>query len=301
MYTYSAYQFTFSSELFLPELCSVDDSIVTEQPLISLVYGHARRDSVTNACIESLYYSLHPEACWFEIPNITRFLIQQGRHIIVEPCPGVDEESVRLFLYTICIPLVLIYHNFFLLHGGAIDWGGQGVAFLADFGQGKSTILASFLKRADCFLSDDMCVLTPKGEIVPGFAYIQLQEDAIRQLDIDPTELKLTRPAVQKWFVPVKLASDSQPVLLKTIYMLNPTHRLDVQLTPLLGLRKVQYLKKYIYQPLFVKGLGKDLAYFHHCAVIASRTTAIYVERPKQGFSWHEFAHIIEQDMLECL
>jgi hypothetical protein len=247
--------------------------------------------------VQGLFYHLEPETCWLEVPNVTRFLIKHGRQIIVEPFPGVDEASLRLFLYTICMPLVLIYHNFFLLHGAAIHWGEQGVAFLTNFGQGKSTLLASFLKRSDCFLSDDICVLTPDGGILPGLPFIQLREDALKKLDIDSSALKLIRPGVQKWFVPVPQVGYSQPVLLKTVYMIHPTHRPDVQLTPLVGLRKVQYLKKYTYQPTFVKGLGKDLFYFHQCAALAARITVTQVERAKQGFPWHEFAHLIEQDI----
>jgi len=305
MYTYSAYQFILSSELLLPELSSVNDSIGKKHSPLSLVFGHARRESVPNARIQGLYYHIQPEACWLEIPNITRFLIKQGRQIIIEPFSGIDEESLRLFLYTICIPLVLIYHNYFLLHGSAIHWGEQGVAFLANFGQGKSTLLASFLKRADCFLSDDICVLTQDGVILPGLPFLQLREDAIKKLDIDSTRLKLIRPRVQKWWVSAQQVLPSQPVLLKTAYMINPTNRPDVQLTPLVGLRKVQYLKKYTYQPLFVRGLGKELFYFHQCAALAARITANFVERAKQGLSWHDFANLMEQDLksrvLACL
>lgn len=305
MYTYSAYQLILSSELHLPELSSMDHLTEKASPKISIVFGHARRESVPNARVEGLFYRIQPEVCWLEIPNITRFLIKEGRQIIVEPFSGVDEDSLRLFLYTACIPLVLIYHNFFLLHGGAIHWEEQGVAFLTNFGQGKSTLLASFLKRADCFLSDDICVLNQEGLILPGLPYLQLREDAIKKLDIDSTTLKWIRPNVQKWWIPVQQGPYSQPVFLKSVYMINPTNRPDVQLTPLLGLRKVQYLKKYTYQPLFVKGLGKDLFYFHQCAALAARVTATYVERAKQGFPWHDFAHLIEQDLQrkvrECL
>lgn len=305
MHTYSAYQFIISSELLLPELPSVDDLIATDSPSISLIFGRARRESVPNALVQGLYYHIQPEIGWIEIPNITRFLIKEGRQIIVEPFPGVDEASLRLFLYTVCIPLVLIYHNFFLLHGGAIQWGDQGVAFLADFGQGKSTLLASFLKRADCFLSDDICVLNQDGVIFPGLPFLQLQDDALNQLDIDRTRLNLIRPAVNKWYVPVQHVVCSQPVLLKTVYMINPSNRPDVQLTPLLGLRKIHHLKKHTYQPLFVKGLGKDLFYFHQCAALAARIKVIDVERAKQGLPGHEFAHLIKQDLqsrvLECL
>ena len=290
--------------MLLPELSLVDDSRESHSPQISRVWGRARRESVSDARIQGLYYHIQPKACWLEIPNITRFLIKQGRQIIVEPFPGVDEDSLRLFLYTVCIPLVLIYHNFFLLHGGAIHWGKQGVAFLANYGQGKSTLLASFVKRADCFLSDDICVLNQDGVIFPGLPFLQLQEDALKKLEIDSTSVKMIRPTVQKWFVPVEPVFYSQPVLLKTVYIINPSNRSDVQLTPLVGLKKVQYLKKYTYQPLFVKGLGKDLFYFHQCAALAARTTAIYVERTKQGLPWHEFAYLIEQDLqsrvLEC-
>ena len=304
MYIYSAYQLIISSQLPLPELCSVDDSIGKEQPSISIIFGHARRESVHHEGVQGLNYHIEPEACWLEIPNISCFLIKQGRQIIVEPFPGADEDSLRLFLYTICLPLVLIYHNFFLFHGGAIHWGEQGVAFLAHFGHGKSTLLASFLKRNSSFLSDDICVLNQEGFILPGFPHLQLREDVIQNLGIEKTALKLIRPTLKKWFVPVHPVFHSQPSLLKIVYIINPTNQPDFLLTPLVGLKKIHYLKKYTYHPIFVKGLGKDLLYFHQCALLAARTSVICVDRAMQGFQWDEFANLIEQDLqnkvLEC-
>ena len=310
MYTYSAYQLIISSELLLPELCPIDDSMGKDQPPISIVFGHARRESVEQGGVKSLYYHIQPESCWFEIPNVTRFLIQHGRHIIVEPFPGVDDDSLRLFLYTICLPLVLIYHDFFLFHGGALHWGEEGVAFFANFGQGKSTLLASFLKdfqlqhRAPSFLSDDICVINQDGFLLPGFPYIQLREDVIKKMAIDQTKLKLIRPTLKKWFVPVEQAFSSQPSLLKIIYIINPGPRPDVLLTPLVGLKKIQYLRKYTFHPLFVKGLGKDRLYFKQCASLAACTSVTYVERAKQGFQWDDFAYLIKHDLqrkvLEC-
>ena len=304
MNLYSAYQLTISSELLLPELCPMDNSIGKEQPTISIMFGHAHRESVPNAVVQGLYYQIQPDVCWLEIPNIARFLIKNGCQIIVEPFPGVDEASLRLFLNTTCFPLVLIYHNFFLFHGGAIRCGNHGVAFLANFGQGKSTLLASFLRREDYFLSDDICVLNQEGYIMPGIPHLQLREDVIKSLGIEKTALKLIRPSVQKWFVPVKPALRSPPSLLQRVYIINPTNRPDHRLTPLVGLKKIHYLKKYTYNPLFVKGLGKDLLYFHQCASLAARTTATYVERAKQDLQWHEFANIIAHNLqskvLEC-
>jgi hypothetical protein len=304
MYTYSAYHLIISSELPLPELGLFDNLIGKEQANISIIFGHARRECVPNASIQGLYYHIEPDACWFEIPNITYFLIKDGCQIIIEPFPGIDEDSLRLFLYTTCLPIVLIYHNFFLFHGAAIHGGAHGVAFLANYGQGKSTLLASFLKHHYFFLSDDICVLNQEGFIMPGIPYLQLREDVIKSLNIDQTTLKMIRPMAKKWFVPVGQSFYSQPSLLKNVYIINPTNRPDLLLTPLVGLRKIQYLKKYTYNPLFVKGLGKDLFYFQQCALLAARTTATYVERAKQDHQWHEFATIIAHDLesrgLEC-
>ena len=73
---------------------------------------------------------------------------------------------------------------------------------------------------------------------------------------------------------------------------------------PLVGLKKIYYLKKYTYNPVLVKGLGKDLLYFKQCAFLAARTSVIRVESAKQELRWDDLAHAIEQDlqrrMLEC-
>lgn len=305
MHTYTAYNLVIVSELLLPELSSFNGSIEKEMQCLSVEFGHARRDSVKQAVVQGLFYHIQPNACWLSVPGVASFLIKKGHQIIIEPCSGADEDSLRLFLYMLCLPLVLIYHGFFLLHGGAVHLNHHGLALLANFGQGTSTLLVSFLKSNYGFLSDSICVINKNGELLSGFPYLQLREDVIRSFDWDLGALKLIRPELKKWFIPVQASCFSESAVLKTIYVLNPTNRSDVLFRPFSGLKKVHLLKKYIYQPTFVKGLGKDLFYFNQCAVLAASISAFYVERPKQGTEWHDFFKAVENHVqhkaMECL
>ena len=68
-----------------------------------------------------------------------------------------------------------------MLHGSAVDIGGQGVAFLGESGRGKSTLAASFATEGTRFLTDDGLLLEwvdGRCMIIPSHPSIRLWEDS---------------------------------------------------------------------------------------------------------------------------
>ncbi len=288
MYHYDAYQLRFKSEIILNELAfappsnEYDVSIqLREVPLLS------------TPVLQSLYYQVQPEACRLEIPNIVRFLIRHGQEIWVEPLNHADEDSIRLFLYTIGIPCLLIQRNYFLLQGAAVQVQTKNIAFLTHFGQGKSTLLAAFLQHQARFISDDFCVLNPNFELLPGIPYLHLRENTLKKLQKTPSSLKRVRPTIEKWVVPISSYSLLKPLVLHTIYVIKPVPQSDFRITQLFGLQKIQCMNQYVYQPSIVRGSGKSLFYFQKCPELAAHITLIQIERPEFGFQLDELVNCI--------
>jgi serine kinase of HPr protein (carbohydrate metabolism regulator) len=79
------------------------------------------------------------------------------------------------------LPLALSRQGKLVLHGSAVDIGGQGVAFLGESGRGKSTLAASFATEGTRFLTDDGLLLEWVGEccmIIPSHPSIRLWQTA---------------------------------------------------------------------------------------------------------------------------
>ena len=97
------------------------------------------------------------------------------------PAPGVPSPTVEHLYLNQVMPLALSRQGKLVLHGSAVNIGGQGVAFLGESGRGKSTLAASFASEGTCFLTDDGLRLDWLGDrcmILPSHASIRLWKDS---------------------------------------------------------------------------------------------------------------------------
>ena len=97
------------------------------------------------------------------------------------PAPGVPSPTVEHLYLNQVMPLALSRQDKLVLHGSAVDIGGQGVAFLGESGRGKSTLAASFATAGTRFLTDDGLLLDwvdGRCMVIPSHPSIRLWEDS---------------------------------------------------------------------------------------------------------------------------
>lgn len=97
------------------------------------------------------------------------------------PAPGVSSPTVEHLYLNQVMPLALSRQDKLVLHGSAVEIGGQGVAFLGESGRGKSTLAASFASEGARFLTDDGLLLAWASDrcmILPSHPSIRLWEDS---------------------------------------------------------------------------------------------------------------------------
>lgn len=120
------------------------------------------------------YLLRFPELADFEVSA-------DGRGVQSWPAPGVPSSTVEHLYLNQVMPLVLSRQGKLVLHGSAVDIGGQGVAFIGDSGRGKSTLAASFATGGTRFLTDDGLRLDWTDDscmILPSHPSIRLWEDS---------------------------------------------------------------------------------------------------------------------------
>jgi hypothetical protein len=122
-------------------------------------------------------------------PDLADFEVSaDGRTVQGFPAPGVTSPTVEHLYLNQVLPLALSRQGKLVLHGSAVDIGGQGVAFLGESGRGKSTLAASFATEGTRFLTDDGLLLEwVDGHcmIVPSHPSIRLWEDSQEALVSD--------------------------------------------------------------------------------------------------------------------
>jgi hypothetical protein len=115
-------------------------------------------------------------------PDLADFEVSaDGASVQGFPAPGVTSPTVEHLYLNQVLPLALSRQGKLVLHGSAVDIGGQGVAFLGESGRGKSTLAASFATEGTRFLTDDGLLLEWVGSrcmIIPSHPSIRLWEDS---------------------------------------------------------------------------------------------------------------------------
>lgn len=94
-------------------------------------------------------------------------LVKDGREVLLQAAPGVDEVTLRLFVIQQVLGVVLLQRRLFVLHASAAAVNGGAVAFAGESGQGKSTLAAALRERGGEILTDDVLALDIRAGLAP--------------------------------------------------------------------------------------------------------------------------------------
>lgn len=294
MYFYKAFTLNINSELAFPEL--VFNQVTIPHPTydVSISIEEVCKDGLTKPLVSGLYYQIKPNEFWLHVPSIARFLVKDGKEIIIFPYKNIDEDSWRNFVLGPCIRALLIQREFFILHGSTLQQGEHSTCFMGDYNLGKSTLLTAFLKKGYSMISDDICLINDQHQVVPSLPQIELWEDSMSQLGIKTDSYQKVRPNINKYIVPFEKQFCNARLPIETIYILTRKRQHEIQPTPLFGADKIQYLQRITYNRIYVTGLQKDKVYLNYCRNIADKINVVLINRPINYPQLDKFIHIIE-------
>jgi len=169
----------------LSELLPVDVAI----PDVCISVGRVSPTGLPQPACAGLYYQTAPGQFCLHVPDIARFHVTDGHSIVVAPEAEADTHSIRLYLLGSCMGALLHQGQLLVLHGMAMRVGEQVVIFAGPSGNGKSTP-AAFHQRQYEILTDEVCVITAAGQVIPSYPQIKLWHDAATRLGIDISPLQ---------------------------------------------------------------------------------------------------------------
>ena len=196
MYHYHAFNLNIQSDLYFPELLEQPEYTPADADL-RIQFGDVSPSGLEHPLMMQPFCQANAEALWLHVPGVAHFLITQGSQITLHPSPGVDEDSIRVFLLGSCMGALLMQRDLFLLHGNAVKVGRHCISFVGHSGAGKSTLSGAFFKRGYSILADDVCAVSAAGDVLPSFPQIKLWCDAAHQLNIETQSLRNIRPGIE--------------------------------------------------------------------------------------------------------
>lgn len=290
-YYYTVYQLTLASELPLPEL---DEIEAMAAPDVEIVLAPVTLPPPAQALGPHLWAD--PQRLWLRIPEVAHFCVDDGRRITVAPAPGVDADSVRLFLLGSALGALLMQRHYLVLHGNAVAVDGQCLVCVGPSGAGKSTLAAALWQRGYPVLADDVVAINADGAALPGFPRIKLWQDSADHLQLPTTTLAAVRPGLAKFSQPLPPCDVAQPLPLRWVYLLEQHYRPDIVLTPVTGMARFPELSRNSYRPRFLEGLALKAVHLQQCARLSSHIRLVKVSRPRDGFLLDELVEHILAD-----
>jgi len=270
---YKLFGLCVEAELSLPELVPADDN----QPADVAIRLGALPDGLT----ADSGASMADAAMVLNIPDVARYLISDGRDILVEALAGESERNIRLFLLGSAFGALLHQRGLLPLHANAIEVDGRAIGFLGHSGAGKSTIAAWFHDRGHPILADDVCVVTfgDDGRPLahPGIPRFRLWRDALERRGGDADQYQRSFDGMDKYDVPTSLGPTRDPIALDRLYLLGKSEpdALLPAIRRLSGVAAVDALIANTYRGFYLRLMGGAARHATACIALA-RAIPIY-------------------------
>jgi hypothetical protein len=233
-------------------------------------------------------YSAVAEGTLLFVPKVGRYLIREGREILVEPAAGASERNLRLFLLGSAIGALLHQRGLLPLHANAIDLGGRAAAFSGHSGAGKSTIAAWFHDRGYPILADDVCVIgfddSGRALAYPGIPRLRLWREALEASGRDTGAYDRSFDDMDKYDVPTLGDSKLEPIPLAAIYLLRKAEDDgDAAIDRLIGVDAVETLISNTYRGGYLRTIGRTADHLAACLRVV-RSVPVFRAKRLWGF-----------------
>lgn len=218
----------------------------------------------------------------FAVPDLARFTVTAGAHILVDAAPDASARNIRLFLSGSAFAILLHQRGLLPLHSNAVEIDGHAVAFCGASGAGKSTMAAWFHDRGHRILADDVCVIGLADGVAmaqPGVPRLRLWRDALATGGRDAADYRRSFDDIDKYDVPVRCAATAA-LPLGAVYRLE---RGDAAIARLSGVAAVEALIANTYRGEYLRLTGGAQRHFADCVAIA-RGVPLFAAARAWGF-----------------
>lgn len=223
--------------------------------------------------------------------GVGKFNVSGGSRIVYQNL-GADESTLRLFLLSEVLGIILYQRGLFLLHASAVMVNNEALVFMGVPGAGKSTTATAFGKVGHPVLTDDLVAIQfidSKPYVIPAFSQYKVWRNALNGLHINSSDLEPSFEGADKFLITQPLETFPQkPVPLRRITILQtPQARIkEERIKPLRA--PVELLKHF---PLPIQLLTPDYLqqHFGQSLQIAQTKPIQFVKRPSDFESLEGF------------
>ena len=245
--------------------------------------------------VKQTFREIAPGAFLLSVDDVARYLVTNGRDVLVEPRGGNDHD-LGVFLAGSVFTALLQQRGVVTLHASAVETEAGAVLFRGRPETGKSSLLGAFVRRGYAMLADDVTgvVLDAAGRVValPAFPSMKLWADALQALAWQGQGR--VQPELEKYIVPIERFR-AVPLAVRAVFSLEIHDRDGIEMRPVQAADAFWWHWKSIQRKGVVRGLGQRPAFLHTIAAMARRVPVVRVARPAHPFRLDEMADRIDE------
>ncbi len=283
-YWYHACGITFRSELELPGTPRTDPGRKSSACIRFGTVG----TSLEGATSRGAAYEAAPGRLLLKSP-VGRYLVRDGREIIVQPAEEAAPSEIRVFLTGSAFGALLLQRGVLPLHASCVRVGDVSVAFSGVSGAGKSTMAAFLQQRDYAVLGDDICpvrVVPGVGSVAfPGFPRLKLWGEAFKALGLNASDFRQPRSELEKYELPLRDVTHEPFVPLRRLYLLCETRdqeRRPQGIEPIEGPERIEALLANTYRFQYLDGFGQKPEHLRTCAGMLKSLSVYRLWQPRE-------------------
>jgi hypothetical protein len=273
---------TLFSEIPLPELPLIQRQSATPHPV--LIRLGAVPNHLPGAVELDPYCFATPRQYLLNIQGIGRYLVNDGREIVIDPDDTAPTLDVRGYLLGSIFVVLCQQRGLLPLHASAIAGKSGVVAFLADSGQGKSTLAAHLAQRGFRVLADDVCLVdaTPPGSpmVIPTAPWLKLWRNSLENLGRGAEGLVRVFSEDDKYRLPLAPTLTPAPIFKLVFLEGNDVSSVTTEIEEMPRVQAVPLLMNLTHHSYLLEATGQQEENFLRCGRVLSQARAYRLVRP---------------------
>jgi hypothetical protein len=273
---------TLISEIALPELPLIQQQSATPHPV------QVRLGAVANHLPGAVELDpdcfATPAQYLLNIPGIARYLVTAGCEIVVDPDDSAPALDVRGYLLGSIFVVLCQQRGLLPLHASAVAGKSGVVAFLANSGQGKSTIAAHLARRGFRVLADDGCLIdaTQPGSsmVIPTAPWLKLWRTSLENLGRNAEGLDRVFTDDDKYRLPLVPVLTPEPILRLVFLEGNAIPSASIEIEEVPRVQAIPLLMNLTHHSYLLDATSQQEENFLRCGRVLSQARAYRLIRP---------------------
>jgi len=227
-----------------------------------------------------------------DVPEVARYLVEDGRRIRIDSSPSAASGDVIRFLRMTPLAALFFQRGILAFHAAAVAGTYGAVLIAGESGTGKSTLIAALLKMQWNLLADDLVPVDVDANdipvVFPAFPELRLWPDAMEKLEIENIGNEKHILIMGDRFL-------ASPQPLRAIFRLSVKSDESVEISGIKGAKFFHALSSLSYNSHIGDALLDRVAYMRKVAAITRNNLVFSLRRPRGRWCINELADLVEK------